>query len=112
MEILETFLYTKKEDYYEPVRIESFYSNNYIKYESNGDRNKTLSIEEYINNATLNRASQIKSACGRGQFAQNQTAWKLQNRNFGGKIVGGDMEGQEILGLVGGRVSPLGETLL
>ena len=94
MEILETFLYTKKEDYYKPIRIENFYSNNYIKYESNGDRNKTLSVEEYINNATLNRASQIKSACGRGQFAQNGTAWKLQNRNFGGKIVGGDMEGE------------------
>ena len=74
MEILETFLYTKKEDYYKPIRIENFYSNNYIKYESNGDRNKTLSVEEYINNATLNRASQIKSACGRGQFAQNGTA--------------------------------------
>ena len=25
-----------------------FYSNNYIRYESNGDRNKTLSIEEYF----------------------------------------------------------------
>ena len=26
----------------------SFYSSNYIRYESNGDRNKTLSIEEYF----------------------------------------------------------------
>ena len=25
-----------------------FYSNNYIRFESNGDRNKTLSIEEYF----------------------------------------------------------------
>ena len=25
-----------------------FYSNNYIRYESNGDRNKTLSTEEYF----------------------------------------------------------------
>ena len=27
----------------------NFYSSNYIEYESNGDRNKTLSIEEYLN---------------------------------------------------------------
>ena len=27
----------------------NFYSNNYIEYESNGGRNKTLSIEEYLN---------------------------------------------------------------
>ena len=38
-----------EEDYYKPVRAGTFYSNNYIEYESNGDRNKTLSIEEYLN---------------------------------------------------------------
>ena len=27
----------------------NFWSNNYIEYESNGDRNKTLSVEEYLN---------------------------------------------------------------
>ena len=27
----------------------NFYSDNYIEYESNGNRNKTLSIEEYLN---------------------------------------------------------------
>ena len=32
------------EVYYKPVRIGNFWSNNYIEYESNGDRNKTLSI--------------------------------------------------------------------
>ena len=37
------------EDYYKPVRIGNFWSRNYIEYESNGDRNKTLSIEEYLN---------------------------------------------------------------
>ena len=31
------------------VRVNNFWSNNYIQYESNGDRNKTLSIEEYLN---------------------------------------------------------------
>ena len=32
-----------------PVRINSFWSNNYVEYVSNGERNKTLSVEEYLN---------------------------------------------------------------
>ena len=38
-----------EEDCYKPVRVGSFWSRNYIEYESNGDRNKTLSVEEYLN---------------------------------------------------------------
>ena len=38
-----------EENYYKPVRVSNFWSNIYIEYESNGDRNKTLSLEEYIN---------------------------------------------------------------
>ena len=30
-------------------QIFDFWSNNYIEYESNGGRNKTLSVEEYLN---------------------------------------------------------------
>ena len=32
-----------------PVRVSNFWSKNYIEYESNGDRDKTLSVEEYLN---------------------------------------------------------------
>ena len=39
----------KEENYYKPVRVSNFQSSNYIEYKSNGDRNKTLSIEEYLN---------------------------------------------------------------
>ena len=39
----------EQEDYYKPVRVGNFWSNNYTEYESNSDRNKTLSIEEYLN---------------------------------------------------------------
>ena len=42
-------LLEREEDYYRPVRVGKFYSSNYIKEESNGDRNKTLSVEEYLN---------------------------------------------------------------
>ena len=39
----------KKKKINEPVRVSNFWSNNYIEYESNGERSKTLSIEEYWN---------------------------------------------------------------
>ena len=39
----------KEEDYYKPVTVGNFWSNYCIKYESNSDRNKTLSVEEYFN---------------------------------------------------------------
>ena len=38
-----------EEDYYKPVRLGNFWSKNYTEYESNGDRNKTRLIEEYVN---------------------------------------------------------------
>ena len=39
----------EKEDYYKPKRVDNFWSRNYIAYESDGDRNETLSTEEYLN---------------------------------------------------------------
>ena len=39
-------LLNQKEDYYKPARVRNFLNRNYIEYERNGDRNKTLSIEE------------------------------------------------------------------
>ena len=38
----------EEENYYKPVRVNNFWSNNYIEYESNSDTNKTLSVEEYL----------------------------------------------------------------
>ena len=37
-----------KEDYYKPIRIVNAFSNNYIKYESNGDKGKILFIDDYL----------------------------------------------------------------
>ena len=39
----------EKEHYYKPVRVGNFWNRIYIKCESNGDRNKTLLIEKYLN---------------------------------------------------------------
>ena len=35
-----------EENYYKPVKVSNFWSSNYIEYESNGDKNKTLSVED------------------------------------------------------------------
>ena len=43
-------LFEHEEEYHHKlVRANNFWSNNYIEYESNGDRNKTLSAEECRN---------------------------------------------------------------
>ena len=39
----------EEENYYKPVRENNFWSSNYIEYKSNGDKNETLSVEEYLN---------------------------------------------------------------
>ena len=47
--IQNIFEYGKEEEnYYKPVRVNNFWSNNYSEYNSNCDRNKTLSVEEYL----------------------------------------------------------------
>ena len=39
----------EKEDYYTPVTKGNFWIGSYNKYESNRDRNETLSVEDYRN---------------------------------------------------------------
>ena len=44
------FLDQEDDDYhFKPKRISNFLNNNYIKYESNGDRNKNLLLYKYLN---------------------------------------------------------------
>ena len=38
----------KRKIFYKPLRVSNFWSNNYIEYESNGGRSKTLSVENYL----------------------------------------------------------------
>ena len=39
----------KQKDCYEPKRVNNVGNKNYIEYESNGDRNKNLSLDGYLN---------------------------------------------------------------
>ena len=41
-------LFKQEEDYYKPVRVGNVYINIYSEYGSNGDKNKALSIREYL----------------------------------------------------------------
>ena len=36
-------------NYYKPILVKSSFNENYRKYESRGDKNKTLSVEQYLN---------------------------------------------------------------
>ena len=47
--IRNLFEHEEEENYYKPVRVSNFWSNNYIEYESKGDKNKILSVEKYLN---------------------------------------------------------------
>ena len=39
----------EEKDYYKPKRVSNFWNNNYIEYESNGDKNRNLSLDEFLN---------------------------------------------------------------
>ena len=39
----------EEENYYKPVRVSNVLRNNYVEYESNNDREKIVSPEEYLN---------------------------------------------------------------
>ena len=47
-DIKSLFEHEDEENYYKPVRVSNFWSNDYIEYESKCDRNKTLTVEKYL----------------------------------------------------------------
>ena len=47
-DIKNLFQHQEEESYYESVRVCNFLGNKYFEYEVNGDRNKILSVEEYL----------------------------------------------------------------
>ena len=66
-------LFEHEEEYYDKqVWVGNFWSNNYIEYESNSDRNKTLSVEEYLSKARPYLKDIINDLRKHG-------AWKIQS---------------------------------
>ena len=46
---IRTLFEQQAEDYYKPKRVSNIWKNNYIEYESNGDKNRNLSLVKYLN---------------------------------------------------------------
>ena len=59
------------ESYHKPVRVNNFWINNYIEYESNRDRNRTISVEEYLNKIRLYLKDIITNL-------KKSNTWKIQ----------------------------------
>ena len=51
-DIRNLFEHEEEENSYKPVRFGNFWSNSYIEHKSNGDKNKTVSVEEYLKKST------------------------------------------------------------
>ena len=43
---IQTF--EEEDSYYKPIKVGNFWKNYYIEYESNSDKNKSLSVKEYL----------------------------------------------------------------
>ena len=61
----------KEEDYLEIKRLSNFWKNNYIRYESNSDKNRTLSLDEYLDKFNFYFRNMIINL-------QNSGTWKIQ----------------------------------
>ena len=42
---IRTLFEQQEEDYYEPESVSNFWNNNYTEYESNGDKNRNLTLD-------------------------------------------------------------------
>ena len=59
------------EDYYKSIIVNDAFNNNYIQYESKGDKDKILTISEYLNNIRPYLVDMINEH-------KNQSEWKIQ----------------------------------
>ena len=70
--IKNLFEYEKEEEnFYKPVRVNSFCSNSYIQSKSNKDKNRILSVEEYLDKIKPNLRDIINDLKQPG-------TWKIQ----------------------------------
>ena len=70
-DVKNLFDHEEEDNYYKPVRVSNFWSSSSIEYESNGDRNKALSFEEYLNKITLYLKDTINNL-------KKSDKWKIQ----------------------------------
>ena len=68
---VRTLFEQKEEACYWPKRVNNFWNNNCIEYEINGDKNRTLSLDEYLNKTKPYLRNIIIDL-------QNSGTWKIQ----------------------------------
>ena len=68
---IRTLFAQEEEDSYNPKRVSNFWNDNYIEYESNGDKNRNLSLDKYLNKIEPNLRNIITDL-------QNSDTWKVQ----------------------------------
>ena len=92
-----TLFEQEEEDYYESKMLSNFQNSNYIEYESNGDENKNLSLDEYfhkikpyLRNITINLensdASKIQLAIAINFISSKNSEEELVMHSNSGKI--------------------------
>ena len=59
------------EDYYKPIKVNGIFNNNCIQYESKGDKDKILTISEYLDMIRPYLVDMINDY-------KNQSEWKIQ----------------------------------
>ena len=69
-DIKTLFEQEEQEDYYKPERVNNFWNNNYTEYKSNGDNNRNLSLNKYLNKIEPLMRNIIIDL-------QNSDAWKI-----------------------------------
>ena len=63
------------EDYYKPILVRSSFNENYKKYESRGDKDKKLSVEQYLNMVMPYLKELINN---HKAMKNNSSEWKIQ----------------------------------
>ena len=79
------------EYYFQPIKTNDAFNSNYIEYESKGDKNKTLSIKEYLNMIRPYLRDIINDHKTQGEWKiysgnevinyKSQGEWKINNGN-------------------------------
>ena len=64
-------LFEQDDGYYKPLRIGNFWNNSYIKFESSANKNKNLSVKEYLDKIKLYMRDTIINL-------QKSDSWKVQ----------------------------------
>ena len=40
--------FEEEDNYYKPIKVGNFWKNDYVEFESNSDKSKSLSVKEYL----------------------------------------------------------------